>query len=58
MGIFAKRPDVPIVLCTGFSESLSPDKALAVGITEFLKKPIIMRDLADVIRKAIEAKRA
>lgn len=56
--IFAISPDIPIVLCTGFSESFSVENAHAVGITAFLKKPIIMRDLADVIRTSIESKKA
>lgn len=56
--IFAMRPEVPIILCTGFSESFATDKAVAAGVTDFLKKPIIMRDLADVIRTSLAAKRA
>lgn len=54
--IFAIRPELPIVLCTGFSESFSLDDAKAAGVTDFLKKPIIMRELADVLRRSIDAK--
>ncbi len=54
--IFAIRPELPIILCTGFSESVAKDNVQAVGITDFLRKPIIMRDLSDVIRNALEAK--
>ena len=47
------RPDIPILLCTGFSESLSEENAAALGIKNFLLKPIVMKDLADKIRNIL-----
>jgi PAS domain S-box-containing protein len=47
------RPDIPIVLCTGFSENITAKKAQELGIKEFIMKPLTKRTLAAVIRKAL-----
>ncbi len=47
------RPDIPIILCTGFSEAISEEKAKAIGIREYVMKPITIHDLATTIRKAL-----
>ncbi len=47
------RPGVPVVLCTGFSEAITPEKAKAMGVKEFIMKPIIRRQIAAAIRRAI-----
>jgi PAS domain S-box-containing protein len=47
------RPSVPVVLCTGFSEAITPEKAKAMGIKEFIMKPILQRQIAAAIRRAI-----
>ena len=44
------RPDIPSILCTGFSELMSKEKAAALGIKGFLMKPIVMKDLLNVIQ--------
>ncbi|MBU0511035.1 MAG: response regulator, partial [Chloroflexi bacterium] len=52
------RPDIPILLCTGFSQTMSEEKAASMGIKGFLLKPIVMKDLAQKIRDVLdEAKR-
>jgi CheY-like chemotaxis protein len=48
------RPDIPILLCTGFSESMSEEKIKSMGIKGLLLKPIIMRDLAKKIREILD----
>lgn len=48
------NPDIPIVLCTGFSEAMSEEKAASLGIKGFLMKPIVMMDLADKIREVLD----
>ena len=48
------RPDIPILLCTGFSETMSEEKAASLGIKGFLLKPIVMKDLAQKIRGMLE----
>ena len=45
------RPDIPIILCTGFSNTTQYEAATALGIREIVFKPIIWKDLATLIRK-------
>jgi signal transduction histidine kinase/ActR/RegA family two-component response regulator len=49
------RPDLPVILCTGFSESISHEKSVAMGIRGFLLKPIALRDLSETIRQALDS---
>ncbi|MDJ0857347.1 MAG: PAS domain S-box protein [Desulfobacterales bacterium] len=44
------REDLPIILCTGFSESLSPEAAAEIGIRHYLHKPIPLKSLARTVR--------
>lgn len=48
------RPDIPLILCTGFSELIDEQKARAFGFQKFLMKPIIMRDLCQAVRDALD----
>jgi PAS domain S-box-containing protein len=50
------RSDIPVILCTGFSEWMSKEKAKVLGIKGFLMKPIVMGDLSSMIRKVLENK--
>jgi signal transduction histidine kinase/ActR/RegA family two-component response regulator len=50
------RPDMPIILCTGFSEQIDERKAKTMGISAFVMKPIIMRDIANTIREVLNKK--
>lgn len=52
--ILAIRPEIPIILCSGFSESMSPDRSLSMGIRTFLRKPVPMRELAATIRNVLD----
>ena len=47
------RPDVPIILCTGFSHSMTPEKAKAMGIRAYLLKPLLIKDLARTLLEVI-----
>jgi PAS domain S-box-containing protein len=47
------RPDIPIILCTGFSERITEKNAGEIGIKELAMKPLVMRDLAEAIRKVL-----
>ena len=49
------RPDLPVILCTGYSESVSRETAQEVGIREFLMKPLSKRELAAAVRRAIKS---
>ncbi len=48
------RPDIPVVLCTGFSETMPEEKAAAMGIKKFLMKPITIKDLSKMIRGVLD----
>ncbi|MCP4672080.1 MAG: PAS domain S-box protein, partial [Desulfobacula sp.] len=48
------RPDIPILLCTGFSETMSEEQAASLGINGFLLKPIIKKDLSHKIREVLD----
>ena len=52
------RPNVPIILCTGFSDRMTEGEAKAIGISEFVKKPVKMADLARTVRKILDAVKA
>ena len=40
------RPDIPVILCTGFSHIMTIEKAAMLGIDVFLMKPLVIHDLA------------
>jgi CheY-like chemotaxis protein len=48
------RPDIPIILCTGFSHTVNEEKAKEIGIREFIMKPISIGEIARVIRRALD----
>jgi two-component system, cell cycle sensor histidine kinase and response regulator CckA len=52
----AVRPDIPIVLCTGYNEAASSDTASKAGIKALLMKPLLKRELAQAIRRVLDAK--
>ena len=50
------RTDIPIILCSGFSEKMSNEKAKSLGIKKFLMKPVLIKDLSITIRRALDSK--
>jgi PAS domain S-box-containing protein len=55
--ILAVRSDIPIILCTGYSERISEEKAREIGIEQFLMKPLNRRSLATTVRKVLDKPR-
>ncbi len=51
------RPDIPIILCTGFSEQVSPEEAKAIGIREYLFKPVVSKDFIEAVQRALGPKK-
>ena len=51
------KPNIPIILCTGFSEQINGVKAEAVGISGYVMKPVIKIELAKKIREALDQDR-
>jgi len=52
--LLALRPELPIILCSGYSSALSPERVTAAGIREFMMKPVSLHDLAPVIRSILD----
>jgi len=48
------RPDMPIILCTGFSSKISRKQAEEIGIKGFAMKPLARRDMAIIVRKVLD----
>ncbi|SHO53751.1 hybrid sensor histidine kinase/response regulator [Desulfopila aestuarii] len=51
------RPELPIILCTGFSNQISEEKARIYGIKGFAMKPLAKKDLATLIRKLLDGEK-
>jgi PAS domain S-box-containing protein len=48
------KPDIPIVLCTGFSELVNAESSKAFGIKAFLMKPFTVQEIARTIRRVLD----
>lgn len=48
------RPDMPIIICTGFSTGIDDEKAAAFGIRGYVMKPVVMSELAKKIREILD----
>jgi PAS domain S-box-containing protein len=49
------RPDLPIIICTGFSENIDQDSAQALGCRAFVMKPVMIDELSRTLRAALES---
>ena len=49
--MLALRPELPVIMCTGFSETVSEETAKKAGVREFLLKPLDMQALSDAVRR-------
>jgi signal transduction histidine kinase/ActR/RegA family two-component response regulator len=52
--ILPLRPDMPIIMCTGFSHLIDADKARTAGIKAFVMKPLTKKEIARTIRRALD----
>ncbi len=48
------RTDIPVVICSGFSDQIDEEKSREIGIRGYIMKPVIQREMAVVIRRAID----
>ncbi len=55
-GIKKVRPDIPILLCTGFQDKDIDDKVEIAGITDYVMKPLNRREIAIAVRKVLDKK--
>jgi FixJ family two-component response regulator len=49
------RNEIPVIICTGFSERITGEKAKKKGIRAFLMKPVVKQEMAGTIREAVAA---
>ncbi|MFZ2631138.1 MAG: PAS domain S-box protein [Desulfosalsimonadaceae bacterium] len=48
------RPDIPVILCSGYSRKISDEAAEKIGVTAFLLKPLILQKLAETVRRVLD----
>jgi PAS domain S-box-containing protein len=48
------RPDIPIIVCTGYSEKLTEEKAMSIGIRAYMGKPLLKSEMAETIRRVLD----
>jgi len=48
------RPDIPVILCSGFPEKVSTEELKSIGIKEFFMKPISREKIAVIIREVLD----
>jgi len=53
--IHTVRPELPIILCTGFSENLTESNAQKIGIRKILMKPVTMKEISSSIREVLDS---
>jgi CheY-like chemotaxis protein len=51
--LIALRPDIPIIVCTGYSERINPQIVKEIGIKELAMKPVVMKDIARMIQRVL-----
>ncbi|ABK16885.1 hybrid sensor histidine kinase/response regulator [Syntrophobacter fumaroxidans] len=55
--VFKTRADMPVILCTGFSEQVTEEMAKSMGIMEFAMKPLDWTRLAQMVRRVLDAQK-
>jgi PAS domain S-box-containing protein len=53
--ILSLRADIPIVMSTGYSDAINPEKAKELGIREYLLKPVLKRALAEAMARVLRS---
>ena len=48
------RADIPIILRTGYSDSITPESSKSIGISGFLYKPFEIQELGRVVRNVLD----
>jgi PAS domain S-box-containing protein len=48
------RPEIPVIICTGYSEQIDETRAKQLGIKGFLMKPFTIRELSKTVRKVLD----
>jgi PAS domain S-box-containing protein len=48
------RPEIPVIICTGYSEQIDESRAKEMGIKGFLMKPFTIRELSKTVRQVLD----
>ena len=48
------RPDIPVILCSGFPQNVCSEELKTIGMKEFIVKPISKQEIATIIRKVLD----
>jgi len=52
------RPDIPIILCTGYVDLISSEAAMAMGFREYMMKPFTVQEWAELLRRVLDQDRS
>ena len=52
--LMAIRPDIPVILCTGYSKKISDERVAKLGIKAFLLKPVVKAKLSKTVRRVLD----
>jgi PAS domain S-box-containing protein len=50
------KPDIPVIICSGYSATLTEEQIKALGISDFIMKPVIKSELAQVVRRVLDSR--
>lgn len=54
--IIANKPDQRVILCTGYSDSINEEKALQLGVSRFLMKPVPIASMCQAVREVLDSR--
>ena len=49
------RPNLPVIICTGYSQTIDHERAKQIGIKAFVMKPILINEIAAAVRKVLDS---
>lgn len=52
--LISVRPDIPVILCSGYPERVIPEELKSIGIKEFIMKPVSRQEIAEVIQRVLD----
>ena len=50
------RPDFPVILCSGFTETVNEEIAREAGLKAFIVKPLSKSKIGTVVRRVLDGK--
>lgn len=48
------KPGLPVILCTGFTETINKEKSMEIGFSQYFQKPVVMSKLVKSVRKILD----